>query len=102
MPRKPSDIVQPNLRIREDLRRRLEAAAKKRGVSLNFEMTERLKASFDQGDLDRLSRGRRRHGDCLQTGIHQILGLRAVAGFSCEAIFDPLIHQHMFGRGCGR
>jgi predicted membrane chloride channel (bestrophin family) len=56
MPRKPSDIVQPNLRIREDLRRRLEAAAKKRGVSLNFEMTERLKQSFDQGDLDRLGR----------------------------------------------
>jgi hypothetical protein len=55
MPRKPSDIVQPNLRIREDLRRRLEAAAKKRGVSLNFEMTERLKASFDQGDLVKLS-----------------------------------------------
>jgi hypothetical protein len=56
MPRKPSDIVQPNLRIREDLRRRLEHAAKKRGVSLNFEMTERLKASFDQGDLVKLSR----------------------------------------------
>lgn len=56
MPRKPSDIVQPNLRIREDLRRRLEGAAKKRGVSLNFEMTERLKASFDQGDLVKLSR----------------------------------------------
>jgi hypothetical protein len=56
MPRKPSDIVQPNLRIREDLRRRLEAVAKKRGVSLNFEMTERLKASFDQGDLVKISR----------------------------------------------
>jgi hypothetical protein len=50
MPRKPSDIVAPNLRIREDLRRRLEQAAQKRGVSLNFEMTERLKASLDQGD----------------------------------------------------
>jgi hypothetical protein len=56
MPRKPSDIVQPNLRIREDLRRRLEQAAKKRGVSLNFEMTERLKASLDQGDRVELSR----------------------------------------------
>jgi hypothetical protein len=55
MPRKPSDIVQPNLRIREDLRRRLEQAAKKRGVSLNFEMTDRLKASFDQGDLVKLN-----------------------------------------------
>ena len=56
MPRKPSDIVQPNLRIREDLRRRLEQAAKKRGVSLNPEMTERLRASFDQGDRIELSR----------------------------------------------
>jgi hypothetical protein len=51
MARKPSDIVQPNLRIREDLRRRLEQAAKKRGVSLNHEMTDRLKASFDQEAL---------------------------------------------------
>jgi hypothetical protein len=56
MPRKPSDIVQPNLRIREDLRRRLEQAAKKRGVSINAEMTERLRASFDQGDRVELSR----------------------------------------------
>jgi len=48
MARKPSDIVQPNLRIREDLRRRLEQEAKKRGVSLNYEMTLRLKESFDR------------------------------------------------------
>ena len=46
--RKPSDIAQLKLRIREDLRRRLEQAAKKRDVSLNFEMTDRLRASFDQ------------------------------------------------------
>ena len=48
MARKPADIVQPSLRIREDLHRRLEQAAKKRGVSLNFEMTTRLKESFDR------------------------------------------------------
>jgi|SRR5579872_1625631 len=48
MARKPSDIVQPNLRIREDLRRRLEREAKKRGVSLNNEMTYRLDRSFEQ------------------------------------------------------
>ena len=48
MARKPADIVQPSLRIREDLRRRLEQAAKKRGVSLNIEMTTRLKESFDR------------------------------------------------------
>jgi ribosomal protein L18E len=56
MPRKPSDIVQPNLRIREDLRRRLERAATKAGRSLNQEMTQRLRASFDQGDRIELSR----------------------------------------------
>jgi hypothetical protein len=51
MARKPSDIVQPNLRIREDLRRQLEKAAKKRLVSLNYEMTARLKESFDREAL---------------------------------------------------
>jgi HicB family len=48
MARKPADIVQPSLRIRDDLHRRLEQAAKKRGVSLNIEMTNRLKESFDR------------------------------------------------------
>ena len=56
MARKPSDIVKPNLRIREDLRRRLELAAKKRGVSLNIEMTTRLKESFEREGLVNLSR----------------------------------------------
>jgi hypothetical protein len=48
MPRKPTDTIQVNLRIKEAMRRRLEAAAKKRDVSLNFEMVDRLKGSFDQ------------------------------------------------------
>lgn len=48
MARKPSDIVQPNLRIREELRRRLERAATKNRVSLNVEMTRRLERSLDQ------------------------------------------------------
>ena len=56
MARKPSDIVKPNLRIREDLRRRLELAAKKRGVSLNIEMTSRLKESFEREELLKLSK----------------------------------------------
>lgn len=56
MPRKkPSDITQIKIRVREDLRRALEAAAKKRDVSINFEMTDQLRRSFDQGELDRLS-----------------------------------------------
>jgi len=48
MTRKITAIAQLKLRIREDLRRRLEQAAKKRDASLNFEMTDRLRASFDQ------------------------------------------------------
>ena len=56
MPRKkPSDVTQIKIRVREGLRRALEAAAKKRDVSINFEMTERLKASLDQDNLVGLS-----------------------------------------------
>jgi len=48
MPRKQSAILDYKLRIRESLRRRIEVAAKRRGVSLNFEMASRLERSFDQ------------------------------------------------------
>ncbi len=47
MARKPSDIVSPNLRIREDLRLRLEKAAAKNKVSINREMINRLTDSFE-------------------------------------------------------
>jgi hypothetical protein len=47
MARKASAIVAPSLRIREDLRRRLEREAKRRGLSLNMEMTHRLERSFE-------------------------------------------------------
>ena len=47
MARKPSDIVSPNLQIREDLRRRLEKAAQKNRVSINREMINRLTDSFE-------------------------------------------------------
>jgi hypothetical protein len=51
MPRKPSDIVQFKVRIREKLRRRIEEAAKKNRISTNAEMASRLQASFDREDL---------------------------------------------------
>ena len=54
MARKPSDIVSPNLRIREDLRRQLEKAATANGVSINREMINRLEASFGQQSLLKL------------------------------------------------
>ena len=49
--RRPTETVQVNLRIKERLRRRLESAAKKRQVSLNYEMTSRLEQSLDAENL---------------------------------------------------
>jgi hypothetical protein len=45
--RKITDTVHVNFRMREPLRRRLEAAAKQHRVSLNGEMRLRLEASFE-------------------------------------------------------
>jgi hypothetical protein len=51
MPRKLSEIVQVNLRMRESLRRRIEKAAVDANNSLNAEMVERLDRSFQNEDL---------------------------------------------------
>jgi hypothetical protein len=51
MPRKASAVLTYKLRIREALRRRIEQAAKKREVSLNYEMATRLERSFDEERL---------------------------------------------------
>jgi hypothetical protein len=48
--RKTTDTVQLKLRIREDLRRRLEHEAKRKKVSLNTEMAERLSKSLEYED----------------------------------------------------
>lgn len=47
-PRRPRDMVQVNLRIREFERRQLEAAAKRNMTSLNAEMAARIMRSFEQ------------------------------------------------------
>ena len=47
MPREPTDIVEPKLRIRESLRAKLEAEATRQQTSLNAEMVRRLEDSFD-------------------------------------------------------
>jgi hypothetical protein len=49
--RKKTDVVQLKLRIREALRSRLEAAAKKVDISLNSEMSRRLEESFQQSEI---------------------------------------------------
>ena len=46
MAKKATAIVPTMLRIREDLRKRLEREAKKKDHSLNAEMVERLEQSF--------------------------------------------------------
>ena len=43
-------VVQLKARMREPLRARLEAAAKRRGVSLNAELVDRLDRSFAKDD----------------------------------------------------
>jgi hypothetical protein len=52
--RKKTDIVPLMVRLREDLRARIEAAAKGRERSLNSEIVARLEQSFDREGLTRL------------------------------------------------
>lgn len=51
MKRRPTDRVQIGLRLRESLRARLEAAAKRSDISINEEIVDRLDRSFDRQDL---------------------------------------------------
>jgi Arc-like DNA binding domain len=48
MRRKPNETVQVNLRIKEELRRKLEAAAKEHEVSFNQEIRARLEESLER------------------------------------------------------
>src|SRR5579884_3138595 len=52
MERKLTDTVQLKLRIREDLRQRIEAEANARKISLNAAMVERLERSFDNASME--------------------------------------------------
>ena len=52
--RKKTATVQLKLRIREELRRKLEREAKGRKVSLNSEMARRLESSFESGTTEKL------------------------------------------------
>jgi hypothetical protein len=48
--RKPKDLVQLTLRLKEDLRRDIERAAKREARSLNEEIVRRIEESFSYGD----------------------------------------------------
>jgi hypothetical protein len=52
--RKKSDTVDIKIRMKEPLREAIERSAKERGVSMNFEMTDRLDRSFLIENHDRL------------------------------------------------
>ena len=53
MSKKPSQIVQVKVRMREDLRRKIEHAAQKNGLTVNAEILRRLDQTFDL-TLDKL------------------------------------------------
>jgi hypothetical protein len=51
----PSKLLDCKIRLREDLRRRLDIAAKKRGVYRAQEMVARLERSFDPDPIIELT-----------------------------------------------
>jgi hypothetical protein len=51
MARKTTEIVTLSLRIREELRKRVEREAKRADRSMNAEIIYRLEQSFEQGDI---------------------------------------------------
>jgi Arc-like DNA binding domain len=55
MSKKPSQMVQAKVRMREDLRRKIEHAAQKNGLTINAEILRRLDQTFGVGlnDLER-------------------------------------------------
>jgi hypothetical protein len=55
MSKKPSQMVQVKVRMREDLRRKIEHAAQKNGLTINAEILRRLDQTFGVGlgDLER-------------------------------------------------
>src|SRR6516225_12167633 len=57
MARKPSDVIQIKIRVREDLRRQLEQAANKADRSINSEMASRLADSFNMPKLNEITAG---------------------------------------------
>lgn len=56
MARKPAAHVAFTLRIRETLRARIEASARKRDVSMNAEIAERVERSFLSDKYDEIAK----------------------------------------------
>ena len=108
--RKLGTTVQVNLRIREELRRQLEAAANAHNLSFNQECTARLEASLEQEvrqSLDSAARSLTRHAhnlDNLAKALVERLGAVAPPpGQSAPESFvgGALSHQHKKEEGDG-
>ena len=74
--RKKTATVQLKLRIREELRRKLEREAKGRKASLNSEMARRLESSFESGTTEKLVQ--------LLTGSPEPLSFSLSSGGQCS------------------
>lgn len=78
--RNPTDIVNLKLRLREDMRAKLEAQAKEDGMSLNAEIISRLQSTFDDDRRGLLEAA-------LLSGVHNA---RIVRGISALLVIaDP-------------
>src|SRR5271169_303317 len=96
MRRKPTDVVQINLRIREAERRKLEAAAKSNAVSLNAEMAARIARTFRQTamlEVDQLAENVGRYLKPLLADAHELAkgGDLVRAADELIALIQPLL-----------
>jgi hypothetical protein len=108
MPRKPTDIVQINLRIRESFRRDLEREAQQANLSLNAEIIRRLDQSFRQQDLaqqvkrlnavlDAFTLRRQREGSVVAGWIENVLRKRGLDDKNSEKVAE-MVRDYLGGR----
>jgi predicted secreted protein len=101
-------MVQVNLRIRESLRLRIEAAAKDNQNSLNDELVGRLEKSFDNEDLrsqvkvrdemlNAMARKQQREGDVIAGWIETKMRDRGVDEKAAKELAET-IRAYMGGR----
>ena len=86
--RKKTDIVQFKIRLRETLRRQLEAAAHTKDISLNSEIVSRLEQSFVQASLqDLIAEGRKGQSRLVE----------ALRSLSAE-LYEKVEQEYLLGR----
>jgi chromosomal replication initiation ATPase DnaA len=96
MSKKPSEIVQVKVRMREDLRRKIEHAAQKNGLTVNAEILRRLDQTFDvtldklEGSVAKLSRFESTIGEFLR---ERELAKREMLQATREKLQGPLTER---------